>query len=263
MQSSSFITVIGVLCFVLVFVYRIQALHIKKIWHLSLQQIIFLILIPGLVFPMIFSYLQSMIRLPRSDTSFFPDGFLVNIILLSVMFSYGGVAIHAVTKMLSGYLKDKNSELAQVNKFFHLNFSHNLIYSGIVISSLGITLLEINHVPNDGITNLGWGIFRGIILGLSFAIFIYYYTRASSNIYRGRWSDLKLFFGVAWIGFSLLLYIVQKFDIGFTEYQLLLPMLLSFSFVAGLSLVLVIKRLKNGGFRLNFKKKINQILKLD
>ncbi|KKS65690.1 MAG: hypothetical protein UV35_C0035G0013, partial [candidate division WWE3 bacterium GW2011_GWB1_42_6] len=47
MQSSSFITVIGVLCFVLVMVYRIKTLHQKKIWNLSLQQIIFLVLIPG------------------------------------------------------------------------------------------------------------------------------------------------------------------------------------------------------------------------
>lgn len=259
MHSSAFITVIGVLFFVLVLIYRIQALHKKKIWHLSIQQIIFLILIPGLVFPMIFSYLQTMVRLPRSDTSFFPDGFLVNSILLSLMFSYGGIAIHAVTKMFSEYLKDEDSELAQINKFFHLNFSHNLIYSGIIISSLGITLLELNHIPNDGISSISWGVFRGILLGISFATFIYYYTRASSDKYRGKWSDLKLFFGVVWLGFSLLLYIIQKFDIGFTEYQLLLPMLLSFSFVVGLSLILVIKKLKNGGFYIDFKKKIKRI----
>jgi len=254
MHSSSFITVIGVLCFVMVFVYRIQALHAKKIWNLSIQQIIYLVLIPGLVFPMAFSYLQSMVRLPKSETSFFPDSLLVNTILLSLMFSYGGIAIHAITKMFSEYLKDNDSELAEVNKFFHLNFSHNLVYSGIIVTSLGITLLELNHIPNDGLVNIGWGIFRGLILGISFAIFLYYYTRASSNNYRGKWSDLKFFFGVAWVGFSLLLYVIEKFGIGFTEYQLLLPMLLSFSFVVGLSLVLVIKRLKTGGFHVNLKK---------
>lgn len=259
MHGSASITVIAVLFFVLVLAYRIKVLHTKKIWHLSLQQIIYLVLIPGLVFPMIFSYLQSMARLPRSAASFFPDGFLVNIILLSVMFSYGGIAIHAVTKMLSEYLQDKNSELAQVNKFFHLNFSHNLIYSGIIVSSLGITLLELNHVPDAAIASLSWGIFRGILLGVSFATFIYYYTRASSDRYRGKWRDLKFFFGVVWIGFSLLLYVIEKFDIGFTEYQLLLPMLLSFSFVVGLSLILVIRRLKNGSFRIDLKKRIKRI----
>ena len=247
----------------MIMLYRIKALHTKKIWHLSIQQVIFLVLIPGIVFPMIFSYLQAMLRLPKSDTAIFPDSILVSTILLSLMYSYGGIAIHAVTKMFSSYLKNKNSELAEINKFFHLNFSHNLVYSGIIISSLGITLLEINHVPNTGITNLGWGIFRGIILGLSFAIFIYYYTRASSNSYRGRWGDLKLFFGTVWLGFSLLLYVVEKFDIGFTEYQLLLPMLLSFSVMVGLSLVLVIKKLKNGNLSINLKKKISKILKLD
>lgn len=259
MHGSAFITVIAVLFFVLVLVYRIKALHTKKIWHLSLQQIIYLVLIPGLVFPMIFSYLQSMIRLPRSAASFFPDGFLVNIILLSLMFSYGGIAIHAVTKMLTEYLNKKDGELAQVNNFFHLNFSHNLIYSGIIVTSLGITFLELNHIPDSGMASIGWGIFRGVLLGISFATFIYYYTRASSDRYRGKWSDLKFFFGVAWIGFTLLLYVVEKFEIGFTEYQLLLPMLLSFSFVVGLSLILVIRRLKNGSFRIDLKKRIKRI----
>jgi hypothetical protein len=259
MHSSSSITVLVVLCLVLVLIYRIQALHQKKIWYLSIQQIIYLVLIPGLVFPMIFSYLQSMVRLPKSDTSFFPDSILVNIVLLSLMFSYGGIAIHAVTKMLSEYLKEKESELAMVNKFFHLTFSHNLIYGGIIVTSLGITLLELNHIPNDGIASIGWGIFRGILLGVSFATFIYYYTRASSDRYRGKWSDLKFFFGVAWIGFTILLYVIEKFEIGITEYQLLLPMLLSFSIVVGLSLILVIKKLKNGSFRINLKKNLRRI----
>lgn len=256
----SILTVILVFCFVLVFSYRIQALHTKKIWNLSIQQLIYLVLIPGLVFPMIFSYLQSMSRLPKSIYSFVPDGLLVNIILLSLMYSYGGIAIHAITKMLSEYLKDKNDEVAQINKFFHLTFSHNLVYSGILITSLGITLLEINHVPNGNITSIGGGIIRGILLGISLAIFIYYYTQTSSNSYQGKWNDLKFFFGVVWIGFSLLLYIVQKFDIGFTEYQLLLPMLLSFSFVVGLSLILVFKKLKHGGFRIDFKKKFKRFI---
>jgi len=205
---------------------------------------------------MIFSYLQSMARLPKSSNSFVSDGLLTNIILLSLMFSYGGIAIHAVTKMFSEYLKDKNSELAQVNRFFHLTFSHNLIYSGILVTSLGITLLELNHIPDNGLASIGGGLFRGLLLGISFAIFIYYYTRASSDSYRGRWSDLKFFFSVVWIGFAILLYIVQKFDIGFTEYQLLLPMLLSFSVIVGLSLILVIRKLKNGMWRIDFKKKV-------
>jgi hypothetical protein len=119
--------------------------------------------------------------------------------------------------------------------------------------------LELNHIPNDGIASIGWGIFRGILLGVSFATFIYYYTRASSDRYRGKWSDLKFFFGVAWIGFTILLYVIEKFEIGITEYQLLLPMLLSFSIVVGLSLILVIKKLKNGSFRINLKKNLRRI----
>jgi len=205
---------------------------------------------------MIFSYLQSTLRLPKSSSTFFSDGLLVSIILLCMMYSYGGIAIHAVTKMFSDFLKEKDSEIAEINRFFHLKFSHNLIYSGVIISALAITLLEINHIPDNLPTSISLGVFRGILLGISFAIFIYYYTRASSENYRGRWGDLKLVFGIIWVAFSLLLYTIQKFDIGFSEYQLLLPMFLSFALLAGLSLILVFKRLKNGGFRINFKKNI-------
>jgi hypothetical protein len=253
MNGTGLFTVLAVFLMVAAAIYRIQSLHQKKIWNLSIQQLIHLVLIPGIIFPMIFSYLQTVVKLPRSSTAVISDGFLVNSILLSMMFSYGGIAIHAVTKMLQDYLDKSVSEARRVNAFFHTTFSHNMAFVGIVLASFGLTLLEINHVPEGNTASFGSGIVRGLLLGGSFGLAVWNYTRYTGGDY-GRWSDLKITFGAIWLVFAFLIYIVDKMEIGFSEYDLLLPILLSFSLMVGLSLVLVVRRLKRGGIRIMLKK---------
>jgi hypothetical protein len=80
--------------------------------------------------------------------------------------------------------------------------------------------------------------------------------------HRGRWSDLKVTFGVIWVGFVILLYIIQKLDIGLTEYQLLLPILLSFSGMTFLSIILVFRRVKRGWQVSIGKKKLHNYLSI-
>lgn len=247
-------TVLAVFLLVVASIYRIQSLHRKKIWNLSIQQLIHLVLIPGVLFPMVFSYLLGVMRLPRIEMAFLSDNFLVTAILMAMLFGYGGVAIHAVTKMLSEYLKEDKSELAEINKFFHLTFSHNLAFAGISLASLGLVLLEINHVSR-GPLGLWNGVVRGLMLGGSFWLATYNYARYTGERYQGRWNDLKVTFGVVWLAFALIIYLVEKLNVGFSEYDLLLPMLLSFSIMVGVSLVLVVRRLKRGGWKISWKRR--------
>jgi hypothetical protein len=181
MHNSGIFTLMAVLLLVAALIYRLEPLRQTKIWHLSIQQLIHLVLIPGLLFPTIFSYLQNIARSPQNSVIVFHDTFLVNGVLLSMMFGYGGVAIHAVTKMLSEYLREEQSELAEINKFFHLTFSHNMAFGGILAASLGITLLEVNHTPLVDPSSTGWGIIRGVALGLSFGLATYNYARYSAS----------------------------------------------------------------------------------
>lgn len=264
MQGTGLFTVLGVVMFVFASIYRIQSLHRKKIWNLSIQQLIHLVLIPGILFPMVFSYLQSISRIPRNETVFLSDTFLVDMVMLSILFAYGGIAIHAVTKMLSEYLSSQETEAAEINKFFHLTFSHNLAFGGVILASLGMTLLELNHVSLANSTSVGWGIFRGLLLGFSFFLATYNYARYIGSDYRGKWGDLKVTFGAVWLGFAVLLYVIQRFDPRLTEYQLLLPMLLSFSVVTAMSLVLVIRRIKQGQWRIRVgKRRLQKYLSLE
>lgn len=253
MKGTGLFTTIIILVVVGALIYRIATLHRKKIWNLSVQQVIHLVLIPGVLFPMIFTYLQSIVRLPRTSEAFLSDGFLVNMVLLSLFFTYGGVAIHAVTKALQEYLEE-NTEARQINAFFHMTFSHNLAFVGILSTSFGLALLEINHVPTGNVMSLWSGLWRGLLLGGSFALAAINYTRYTGGD-LGRWNDLKITFGAAWIVVALLIYVVEKLDVGFSSYQLLLPMLLLFSAMAFLSLVLVFRRIKSGQWRVFVNKK--------
>lgn len=254
MKGTGLFTAMVIVVAVVALIYRIKTLHRKKIWNLSVQQLIHLVLIPGILFPMIFTYLQGIMRLPRSTEAFLPDGFLVNMVLISLLFTYGGIAIHAVTKVLSEHLSGTEIEAAQINAFFHMTFSHNLTYTGVVVGSLGLVLLEINHVSLLSPQSIFGGVWRGLLLGGSFFLMIFNYTRYTGGD-LGRWNDLKMTFGAIWLAFVALIYVVEKLDVGFSEYQLLLPILLSFSVMAFLSLILVLRRIKRGHWRVRVGRK--------
>lgn len=238
--SNDLFSFLIVLLFASIVFYHISFLRNKEIWHLSLLQIILLIIVPGFLFVIFYSYIQSIIELPRVHTPVFPDGVLVSVTLLAMLFGYGGIAIHAVTKMLAEILRhSEDSQVAQLNKYFHLNFSHNLIYSSGLLVIVGLTLLELNHVPQKGYEGYVAPIVRGIIVGLFWVYGMYQYTR-SKDQYVGRWADLKAVFIILWLCFVILMYGIWKVNSSWKEYQLLIPVLslilLTIVFNAGLIL---------------------------
>ena len=234
----------------------------KRLWYLSWTQILVLVVLPGVLFPMLFSYMQSLVDRPLNQWVWISDKLLVDITLLAMMFTYGGVAIHAVTKMMADYLRRDDSEVARMNRFFHMTLSHNLSYAAGIVVVLGFTLLELNHVPPEGVGNWGWGVLRGVIFGISYILMVKNYTSYVGDNYRGRWSELKVLFMVAWIAFVLCLYVVKRMDQRITEYQLVLPTLLSFSMMVLLSLVLVLRRVKRGWRVLVSQKRLQRIMSL-
>ena len=208
-----------------------------------MQQLLTLVIIPGVFLPIIFSYIFSLTLRPEAGMVFIHDKVLVNIILLALVFGYGGVAMHAVSQILSDqfHIYGGPKEVIEINRFFHMTFSHNLTFAAAALVLLGITLLELNHEPNSTPIGIASGIIRGLLLGGAAALATYNYTRYTSGDV-GRWNDFKVSFMVIWIGFVVLLYSIQQLNPKLTDYQLLLPSLLSFSVLIILSLVLVIRR---------------------
>lgn len=232
--------------------YRISFLSKKSLGYFSLLQIVFLVILPGFVFIITYSYIQDILSRPINNIVFISDDWLINIFLLSCLFTYGGIAIHSVTKMLSDVLRYENSETAKINKHFHLVFSHNLIYSGALSALLSITLLEMNHVNLQDQNNMYLLFAKGLILGLVILTSARFYTK-SKDEYSGNWSDLKVFFVVVWMSLVLLFYGIKRVNPSLKDYDLIFSSLVIFVLLAFVNLLLVMRRLKRGGFAISFR----------
>ena len=230
--------------------------------YFSLLQIVYLVIIPGFIYTLAYSYLQAILDRPLNSQIFIPDGLLVMFFLLSGLFTYGGIAIHAVTKMLSEHLPHDGSKGYLMNRYFHLTFSHNLVYSGAIFTALCLTLLELNHIALQDPVNLAWSIGKGGIMGASLILGLFWYNPYGRI---SRWSDLKTFFLFFWISFMLVVLGVIKLDPSLRSYDLLLPVLFSFSLIGLLSTVLVLRKLKNGrlGFFLNVGKEEKELFEIE
>ena len=254
-MDSASLTLFVVLILAMVMLYRVSLLHRKKLFHLSLMQIFLLIIVPGFFMPMIYGYIGAIVERPLVETAFFSDTLLINVILISALLVYGGMAIHAVTKMMTPLIaagKD-NREALEVNRFFHLTFSHNMAFSSLAVFLVALTLLEINHMPGGDTVRLGGAILKGVILGGTIILGLFAYNPYAEEAYASRWSDLKVTLGVFWMVFMVFLYALRRLDPQFTAYQLLIPASLSLLLVMILSVVLVLRRVKRGGWRVYMK----------
>lgn len=224
--------------------YRTPFFHNRKLFHLSLLQNLYLVVVPGVFFVIVYAYIKSILVRPLTNDVFLSDTVLEPMVYLSFLFSYGGIAIHAVSKMLSETaLRHDWSDVAKLNKYFHLTFSHNLIYSGGTLAIVGLTLMEMNHTPNGNHTSLTTPLVEGLVLGSIFIVAMLTYTR-SKDQYAGRWADLKAVFIFVWVGLILLLFAAWKNDATLRQYQLAIPVILGVILVAILNTGLIIRRIR-------------------
>lgn len=243
--------------------YRITFLSKKSIGYFSLLQLIFLVIMPAFLFVITFSYIQDILARPLNGVVFIPDSILIYIFLLSSLFTYGGVAIHSVTKMLSEVLRHEQSRAAEINKHFHLIFSHNLAFSGILFMLISISLLQLNHINLDKESNIFTLAIKGLTLGVIALLGLKFYTKSKDG-YRGYWSDLKVFFIVVWMGLVFLFYGIKKTNPNLADYDLFFFSIIVLALLALLNMFLVLRRLKRGGFSLLFGigKKKEKILEI-
>jgi hypothetical protein len=226
--------------------YRNSFLKNRYIFHLSLQQILYLVFLPGIIFILINSYMQSLLTLPLESTILINDTILSDIIFLALFFTYGGISIHAVTKILAHTtLRYSKSDAAEINRYFHLNFSHNLIFGGAIFLVVCLAMLELNHTnPSDvpGMTSL---IIRGLIMACSLLYAMFNYTRfQDEGDYAGRWADFKVVFIIAWSALVLIFLALKKTDSSFRQYNLVLPIILTLSLLVSLNIFLILRRIK-------------------
>jgi len=93
MFSSNVLAGILIIFFAGAIAYRSSFLHNKHLFHMSLLQIVYLIVIPGTVFLLLYTYMQQIVEQPPAPTTFISDSILVKATLLSMLLAYGGAAI--------------------------------------------------------------------------------------------------------------------------------------------------------------------------
>ena len=81
--------------------YNTSFLKKKVIWHMSILQTLYLVVFPGILFVIFYSYVQSVIDRPLVPNIFLSDTILTTIIMLAVFFTYGWLVIPAVTMLLA------------------------------------------------------------------------------------------------------------------------------------------------------------------
>ncbi len=230
-------------------VYKISFFSRKSIGYFSLVQFIYLVIIPSSLFIALNSHIQMVVDRPFNQATFLSDKLILNVIFLSQLFTYGGLAIHAVTKMLWVHMIPNESDLYKINSYFHLKFSHNLIYSGAITLALFLSLLEINHVPPDHNYNLGISVLVGLISGIALIMSMYWYKPYGEQRFS-KWSDLKTAFLLVWLGLILFMLAIRRIRPDIKEYQLFIPMLSGFILITLFNILFVLRKLKKGGFRI-------------
>ena len=166
------IILLAVVAFVGVISYRRPRLEqrvFKKIPLIDWINILILPMAGYLAMVLILKNILSRNLVPILD---FDQFYLLSIGVLFFIYSFVGLAIHFVGKVLSRYISpNKHSLIYQVNEVFHGKLSHYMGFIFVSLTIFTLALLEINHplpILISGISRLIL-ISAGILFGVSSA----------------------------------------------------------------------------------------------
>jgi len=169
MNSNFSFIIIGLLFILTAIFFKSSKLQEKKIFYLSFyhffQQFIFL----PIVFLLLLNFSFQIIISPQIKNLFLTDLILIIGFFTCLLITIVGLAIHTISKTYSIYLKkfgDKNEDIFNLNNFFHMRFSHNLIYSFGILSAFFLSLMEISHQQSYYSNNL-IVFLSGLLIGLA------------------------------------------------------------------------------------------------
>ena len=247
MQGAGFSLGLLMLAVGAVSAYKVQEFHRRRLGYLSLLQVLYSVVIPLVLVPMFYVYVKSILNKPMSSTVLVKDDILLLWLLLSAMFTYGGILIHGVTKMMAARVnKFVNEDLYSMIRYFHLSFSHNLVYIGVIMLGTSVALLEMNHVFNQE-WGVFWALVRGFGMGLSLLLGMFFY-QPYRDLKRkesfDKWMTLRLVFVISWVLMFVFWLGIRRVNPVLDTYQMVIPMLVSLALINFFSVLLVVKRLK-------------------
>ena len=178
--------------FSILFVYKNSYLEKIVIWYIPLKQLLCLFIFPAIFIFLIGFLFQNILQRDIVTNPIIPQLWLLVMLEFFILLTYGGIAIHTVTKTLADkYLRNLKTDLATLNAYFHLIFSHNLIYIGSIGIITCVASLDLHHIPTISSSPIWLNIIQGLAVGLIIAISMLHYTQ-SRDKYSGRFDDLKI-----------------------------------------------------------------------
>ena len=171
------ILIISLVIFIAVVSYRSPKLERKVIKNIPVIDwfIIF-------VFPIAFYFgltmiIKNIMIRPRVDILDFEDVQILSIGGLFLIYSFVGLSVHFVGKVLSRYIRrSNNSKIYLINEIFHGKLSHYVVYVCTYLLVFTLALLEINYPLVEGLNRslITIVLLAGILAGVSATKGIFY-----------------------------------------------------------------------------------------
>ena len=137
----------------------------------DLLQFLKLFFAPILIIPMSYFFKQIIDLNPYTNTLTFPKHVSELIFLILLYFLILGNGIHAVSVVLSKYMKNlRKHRIWEINEFFHNAFSHFLMTGSAALILFSFAVYEVNRPNIILITNLELAILviSGVVFGIIF-----------------------------------------------------------------------------------------------
>ena len=169
--------VIAIVCLLGVLTHRRERFERRVFKHVPLTEWIVVLIVPVIVYVGWAVVVNNIIDRPRVRIIPFDDFNIIAVTVLFMVYGFVGNSMHFTSKVLWGYLKDQKKSMAyRVNEMFHGRLSHYLIFLNILFIIFLLSIIEINHPINGGVTKLYLTVtaFCGIIFGVSAVRTVFY-----------------------------------------------------------------------------------------
>lgn len=247
MSHQELLTILVVIMFAAAITYKLNFFSNRHWRYIPLNQLYYLIVVPGVVNMVIYSEVFDIITRPKNPNIIFGDRFTITLLFMSSLYTYIGIAIHTITKTLSRYftVKQRKTKAYVICEYFHWDFSHNMVFIGALFTALFFSILDINHTSTIQPLNIVYVTIMGLLVGATGVFALLNYERYS-------WNHMKIFIISFWMAVVVAFYAAKPYISNINQYPFTAIILISFSMIALFNLFFRTKFIR-GKWRLIYK----------
>ena len=140
------ILIISLVTFIAVVSYKRPRLEQKLIKQIPIIDWLLIFVFPIIFYFGLLTIVKSILLRARIDILDFEDIQLIGIGIIFMIYSYVGISVHFVAKVLSRYIKkEDNPKVYRINEIFHGKLSHYVTFACAYMVIFTLALLELNY----------------------------------------------------------------------------------------------------------------------